>query len=388
MRKLHGLLGAVALCALSAPAWAGTASVNLPIQVKQAPAQTSVACDVGPPYVGTIPGPAAALGFTHCLNFDFTYTGNFSNTKAFLSKDATDVVQAGQAWNWATPSSWLNTAGASNSSAIFQGNSSNSSSSNQIVSDGGQNALLIQFVAGDSNTTGLDLNVIFPNTNSFIEEDVKIDPNAWKNIASVYNGEIIDDFGFWTGVNNPGPGNGLEVDGPILCGQQTSRAAWSTTGDTSPCGIGVIAWGTRGIQGEPGIRPPAGVSWTDGNYHIVGFLVAASRTQNKISFCGYSDKHNATDRGDPEGTNCLGVYYKGSNFCNDTPYACYQSGTTSIGNYITGATANTGKQWFRRVTIWTCPGWAITKNSQSNTCDAAVSDPSFSFPNGAPGPSY
>jgi hypothetical protein len=50
------------------------------------PAPAGIACDIGPPYQGSVPAPAAAAGFTHCVaNYDFTVVGGaFSNVNNFI----------------------------------------------------------------------------------------------------------------------------------------------------------------------------------------------------------------------------------------------------------------------------------------------------------------
>src|SRR5690242_7504818 len=70
--------------------------------------QAAIACDVGTPYIGSIPAPAKAAGFTHCVaNYDFTQTGPFTS--------------GGNTYRWSNLSSWLECAGAS-SPLIFEKN--------------------------------------------------------------------------------------------------------------------------------------------------------------------------------------------------------------------------------------------------------------------------
>jgi hypothetical protein len=62
-----------------------------------------IACDIGPPYQGSIPAPAVNAGYTHCAaNYDFTQTQVFNNG-----------VGGGSGYQWSNLGTWFNCRGAS-----------------------------------------------------------------------------------------------------------------------------------------------------------------------------------------------------------------------------------------------------------------------------------
>lgn len=75
----------------------------------------TIACDVGPAYTGSIPAPAAAVGFTHCaVNYDFAQTAPFTNNVPGAGGSAT--------YTWSNLSTWLDVCGAAHS-LIYGGGS-------------------------------------------------------------------------------------------------------------------------------------------------------------------------------------------------------------------------------------------------------------------------
>ncbi len=62
---------------LLVPSLASGASAVLTVHVSP----PGIACDVGPPYTGSIPAAATQAGFTHCAaNYDFTQTASFTDS--------------------------------------------------------------------------------------------------------------------------------------------------------------------------------------------------------------------------------------------------------------------------------------------------------------------
>jgi hypothetical protein len=149
--------------ALLAPvlAYAGSPSTELSVQIVPAasptpPPSNGIACDIGPNYKGSIPAAAQAAGFTHCAaNYDFT--------QPFF----------------ATESSWLDCAGASNpmwAQVIFANGSNPPCSDIRIMSDGGIQALDISFPTSLLGTS---------TTNQLATENVN---NGGTNLPSGFNG--------------------------------------------------------------------------------------------------------------------------------------------------------------------------------------------------------
>jgi hypothetical protein len=355
-------------------AYSANPSGDLSVQVVP-PSSNGIACDIGPNYKGTIPNPAAAMGFTTCLNFDFTYTGTFSNRVSF--RDGNNVTRpAGQSYQWSNLSTWLDFAGASNPLFVYSfGN--RVSGSYQTVTDSGKQVLLSQFIPGDNSPQIASL--LYPTTNSFVEEVVKVDPNAYQNVTSTRNHEIIDDFGFFY---NPG-GGGLETDSGMVCAD-TTQASWNPPNvPRGPCnGNGGFVNG----GGQPYFQPPGSTNLLDGNYHTTGMLTAASRTQGHVSFCGYYDgQYGVVNFDGPSDGNCWEFTNSSSNpACQTEPAGCYQMGQESLGSYVTGATATTARHWIQRLTVWTCPGWNTPSGGAGNNCDVGTKVPgTLTF-----GPSY
>jgi hypothetical protein len=140
--------------ALLAPvlAYGASPSTDLSVQIVPAASPTSpspspptssngIACDIGPNYTGTIPAGAQAAGFTHCAaNYDFTQNVTFNNGNG------------GSGYNFATVSTWLDCAGASNplwyvtEDGLAGGNCPGDTSQQfSIVNDGGTQVLQVQY---------------------------------------------------------------------------------------------------------------------------------------------------------------------------------------------------------------------------------------------------
>lgn len=79
-KRLLYILAAIVL-ASSALYMAAIGQVSAPFTVTVTPAGSSIACDIGPPYIGSIPAAASQAGFTRCAaNFDFTQTQSFTDS--------------------------------------------------------------------------------------------------------------------------------------------------------------------------------------------------------------------------------------------------------------------------------------------------------------------
>jgi hypothetical protein len=314
------------------------------------------------------------MGFTTCLNFDFTYTGTFSNRVAFTAANGVNVP-AGQTYQWSNQSSWLDTAGAAH--PLFVRNFGNNNNAWQMVNDGGMQAITSVYIPGD-NSPQIST-PWFPNTNAFVEEVARVNSTAYQGVTAERNGEVIDDFGFF--APPPGKPNGyaaVETDSGFNC-QLGTPSQWSSGGQSQACsGNGAFTWKAdgSGAPGQPSYPPCCGINIADGNYHTTGMLVVASRTNNTIGYCGYYDGQFADGKGfgpcwapsSQGNTNGDACYYEQS-------AACWQMGVNSIGSYVQAATQQTAQHWVRRITIWTCAGWNTPSPSGNgatalNSCDS------------------
>jgi hypothetical protein len=369
MRTL--VLALAALVALLAPAVVYAINPSVSVLVQIVPVATGgVACDVGPPYQGSIPGPAAAMGFTSCLNYDFTFTGTFSS-KYYYSHNSSGVsapnpaAPGGAVYQWSDFSSWLRDAGASYPLMYLFNSPSDYGDFYQITTDGGTQVLLSSAPAGGPYANQQMLTMDFPTTNVFLEEEARVSPTAYQGVTSNTNGEVIDDFGFY---DNPDSG-GMETDFGLGCALATP-SDWS---DGTACGgNGSFIW-FEGSYGQPSFPPCCGINLSDGNYHTTGVLWTSSRTNGRMTTCAYYDQQPAqtlgygpcwqpwTPSGSPLGSN---VYA-----CTLAIYMCSQEGWQAIGTFVNSATQVAGQHWVRRITIWTCPGWNTPGNGANNTCD-------------------
>jgi hypothetical protein len=323
------------------------------------------------------------MGFTTCLNLDFTYTGTFTNKVNYTTANGRNVGPNGQ-YKWIDMNTWLDVAGAANSLFVRTNGGFNGINNQwQIVQDQGQQALTSIFIPGDGSPQISSF--WFPSTNAFIEEVGRVDPLAYQNVTSVRNQEIIDDFGFF--APPPGKPDGyasVETDSGFNCQAVaplggSSPAQWATAGPNQACGgNGAFTWKADGSDapGQPSFPPCCGILLSDGNYHTTAMLTAASRTTNVISYCGYYDQKPADGKGFGP---CWGPTSRNGTFGDACYYeqsaACWQMGLNSIGTYVTGATQQTAQHWVRRITIWTCAGWNTPPTTGPlvgialNTCD-------------------
>jgi hypothetical protein len=127
-----------ALLVVPTLAYGENPSADLSVQI--VPTGKVFACDIGPDYLGSIPAPAQAAGFTHCAaNYDFTSTSNFTYN--------------GNTINFSNITTWLDCAGAPSPlwfNVGYGGTPATPCSRYSIVSDGGLNALHLVWTQGDS----------------------------------------------------------------------------------------------------------------------------------------------------------------------------------------------------------------------------------------------
>jgi hypothetical protein len=196
-----------------------------------------IACDVGPNYIGSIPAPAQAAGFTHCVaNYDFTQTGPFIN--------------GGNTYQWSNLSSWLECAGAS-SPLLFTINYGIPGNCNDIsiTTDGGTQVL--QMIYTPSDTSGqtwlsTDSNRGYPNSAGvrthigfYVEEDMRVTANTFNTCASWNPGCIY--FAFWKGevqgsCTNNCANQDIELDVVEMYGNGSGGGNGTSGGGSGCCG--------------------------------------------------------------------------------------------------------------------------------------------------------
>ena len=140
-------------------AYGASPSTDLSVQIVPAasptPPSNGIACDIGPNYIGSIPAPAQAVGYTHCAaNYDFTSSTTFNNGAG------------GSGYNFSNISTWLYCNGSGGGTAsnptgplwyvIDTGNGVQAPCSDMsIINDGGSNSLLLTFTPTDFNIKSL-----------------------------------------------------------------------------------------------------------------------------------------------------------------------------------------------------------------------------------------
>ena len=127
--------------ALLAPGLAYGQTPSASFSDKVVPAGSDpIACDIGPNYIGSIPAPAQAAGFTHCVaNYDFTQTASFTAN--------------GHPYQWSNVAGWLDGCGAANPLLYdwtYSGTLQPCSDYN-IITDGSTQVLQVTYTPADNS---------------------------------------------------------------------------------------------------------------------------------------------------------------------------------------------------------------------------------------------
>lgn len=140
----------------------------------------TIACDIGPPYTGSIPVPAQNAGFTHCVaNWDFTQTQSW-----------TDTVGTHQ---WSNLSSWLDCAGAGSNTILYAVQNTTCSDISIVTNDpslSGTQVLKAIYTPSDTNgATYLwsDSNFGYPNSPGLRTHEGFYTDEVWRATSDSFN---------------------------------------------------------------------------------------------------------------------------------------------------------------------------------------------------------
>ena len=306
-----------------------------------------IACAVGPNYTGTIPAGAQAAGFTQCAgNYDFSVTGNFT------SPGSSGVAT----YNWATLSSWLDCAGASNWLLWFNPSTGGGSCADvkiQTDSVTGKQTLF-QSVAAANSPQGSGV-VLQNELNSYVTgtgpgtaypEGVYIDMYyRWEGILTAYNQETLVG-GPYTVSKNCCAVDFFEWDW-----NEQAMKPGLTFGYTGSHNVG---WGNFTGQGtNVGDQHEfwQQSSFNPTQYQNYGIRITTDGNTN-WSMCSYL---SGTFLG------CGGV------FTASKAVAVADQPNDVKFSVLTGNLANDIHLWTQRLTIWTCPSWS--PSNQTGQCN-------------------
>lgn len=318
---------------ISAPPGRGETGATVSIQatVTCNPSGTTIACDIGPNYTGVIPAAAQAAGFTHCAaNYDFTYTGSFTNN--------------GHSHTWSTLSSWLGCAGASN---LLWNLDHGVCSDVSMITDGGKQTLDVRFNPADfgnpDDSTNLSTNALgnpgdlsgasltLP-TGKYIEYVTRTPNDA---CPSSKPNCIPTDIFSWGGDSNTGfvEWDFLEVYGDSSL---DGGSAHTTNGGAS----------VDNIRSQP--REASG--WDHTQYNTIGERMATD-TGGNLSYCLYVNGSLIPAEGDGSAYDCgTGTYSPVPLGRDDLILLAGPQGTPNFGS--------TGDLYVQRITVWECSGYA------------------------------
>jgi hypothetical protein len=349
-------------------AYGNNPSANLTVQVKPPLGPpNSIACDIGPPYTGSIPAAAAQAGFTHCAaNYDFTQTQSF-----------TDSLGTHQ---WSNVSSWLACNAQSSGSWLWtympyvQGVPCNSTYQN-VANDGGtqvltqnyfltnaQNSIYNNMLA-TANFVGPPPGIIgttFPVA-YYAEWVIKSDTNTCSSPC------LVNERSFFNVKNNDGTNpcyldEDYEVAGPL-----SSRPVVNSVFD-----LWNPVCGTSSNNFGPNL--PTQLTIPNGSsYSTYGYLVTADNS-SKYGMCGYYS--SSVVRG-----------LQSANFVSCVPYTVVPPSSAPVfatrNNYNSWEgpqsasqggnvwTASSHTLYTQRITVWVCTSptggsWQTTGQCYTN----------------------
>jgi hypothetical protein len=308
-------------------AYAANPSASFTDQVVPA-GSDPIACDVGTPYIGSIPAPARAAGFTHCVaNYDFTQTASFTS--------------GGNTYQWSNLASWNQCSGAS-SPLLFNKDygSPNNCADITVATDdacGGCQTLRMQYQPTDTNgQTWLS----------------SASEAGYPNSAGVHI-----KHGFYAeGVLRAGTNYTTSCNNACIF---ESFSADQTLGSCNSCGnVAPIfnemydGGGAYAIMGGPNF--PSGANWTPAAtldvYETYGWLdtVVNSNSGNNSEGCGVLNEHSPSQA-------CGAVHQDLATAINQPTFEFYPSwvGFQQAPNPVQTEVMN-----IQRVTIWACNGYA------------------------------
>jgi hypothetical protein len=322
-----------------------------------------IACDIGPPYNGSIPAAAAQAGFTHCAaNYDFTQTQQW-----------TDSAGTHQ---WSNLSSWLTCDhNSTNTSYLFywggSGTTPCDTSHENIVSDNGTQVLALSIylneIQGGTYSTELDTGIFVGSSNItptpfpeqyYLEQVVKTNTASPSSQGSLY----FDISSFM--INYVQAPCSISVD----FGENFSNTA-STNGGIAGWNYTACPTGS-GYLFSPAINAP---SLTSSSYSTYGGLASMDGLKY-ATLCNYWAAGAVSGIPASGFQNCIPA-----NYGNPIPVTGMFSGArmylyTKVGpqssNNAPGWTANPLTVDIQRMTMWICPNPTGGTNwqTQNTTC--------------------
>ena len=353
--------------ALLAPglAHAGNPSTNLPGQIVPA---SDTACDQGPDYVGSVPGPAAAAGFTHCaLNADFTWTTTDSNGINY-SNIATWIAECG------APTRQYNF----HLAYFFNVLTPSPCDDVDIQADplgGGFNVLHLQFSLEDqqlfinspdhgSPTYSYDsLTMTWPSLSQgtpSLPYEMYIETTFYLPVSMLNSG--VPDHASFSAMNS----TTVATDVP-----STHLAVTQFEIVGAPANSGATSWlWSSGLGIYPrGSTPPAVQDYFDfaSGYNTIGQLITSDET-SKISICSFIN-------GNHQGCINADISTSGALACAGGGYACYfgQNGVilmeylgfmtciSDLSPYNRPCIQNNLDHYYKSIRVWTCANYKTTQ---------------------------
>lgn len=374
------LLIGVALAALlsSSSAWAGSASVPMLVKAPSS-GSSSIACDIGPNYTGSIPGPARAEGYTHCVaNYDFTNTTTWNN----------NASAGGSGFNFSTLSTWFQCSDDGSGGYIFYldtGGVTPPCTDVHMITDGGVQVLDLTFTPTDftNNVKYISListsrfnyptpaGTLFPN--GLYVEDVYRIPSSTYSSLSVDPGGVLIGGSAWTyglGGSASPQTNVMEWD----FGEQYANSSGGyeaiNVGEHCPSNFQCGSASMTGQQAS-GWNPQAYQAYqrlettdTSGNYGECAYLNGTPITYTGVNGCVTGTFAGGSSDAALNSKNQL-IQWTGAQQASETcqNQACAQP-SGNVDMYI------------KRITIWSCPSWQTTTNGCAVSA-VPTSPPSF-----------
>lgn len=344
---------------------------NFPLTISSG---SMIACDVGPSFAGSVPAPAAAAGFTHCVaNYDFTQTSSFTSCQYPIGAGA---CTGSTSYQWSTLSSWLECAGASQpllfskdyGIAINCGDvsvttdTSTAASGSQACS--GCQVLLMQFKPTDTNSQtwlSADSQNNQPNSQGvrtamgfYIEEVMRTDSGTYNSGQSWNPGVLFFDFWMGTGCHNG-----------ITCNDDVEFDFVEMYGSGSGGGNGTM--GPAIHFGSGAQYYPGGAAINPFQYNTYGALATVRSSLDgsghNLEYCAMVNGISPSAVCDAIGLNQTEVdsyineFFPGMVGPQRADNQCGPGGTQSC------SPTQNQNAYIQRMTLWACPTYSVSATS-------------------------